>query len=816
MKDWLTHLFTPPGGTPPGGQEWRLGADGLSSGWAFFLFLILAAATVWAYRRFAPGLTPWRRRLLILLRLFVIAAFAVLLTKPVINITINEPIRQNLVLLFDTSKSMAFHDQRTRPDDLKRAALAAGLLDPAKGLKQELPAGDAAKIASASRWDLLQQLAANTRLNLLPRLGQKSDLTLYKFGRDATAAGTLQPDAPGDALTTTDAAHALAALHPDQPATAVGEALREVLQETRGQPTAGIVLVTDGGSNSGLPPAEAAQMARDANVPLFIYGVGITSPPDLIMSEVSAPKIGFAKERVEVQAKLRAQGLAGRSVTVSLKANGKEVDAQKVDLGPTDGDHNITFRFVPDTLGELVLEASTPVLPDEIGKDNNTASTKLRVVDNKVHVLLIEQQPRWDFRYLLAYLQGDRRLDVRAVVINSEPDLDKLPNSPFLPGLPENKEAIFNSEVVIIGDVNPADLGDTRMKLIRDWVESAGGGIIFLAGPKFDPVAYAGTPLESLLPVVPASGVTAEQYAERSLQPMPLKLTPLGENSPYLQMAPTPQENARVWNAFPGVRWTARVARAKPGARVLLVDPRADRADQGGALPVFAIQEYGSGTCVYIGTDETYRWRSHVGGQYYSTFWGQIMESLSLQRLQDASSLIRLKTDRQQYFVGDKSGHRGQGLQTGFHARDRPNVARHCGRPWPRPGDGQARGKNAADGPRGVAGRGGRLPGGVRRAHAGRLPVLHARRPGGGAEIFRSSNRTWKERRRPWTSRCCDPWPKPRTASFCARRTSTNCRRCSRKRARRRRFTKRSTSTILSGGRWRSYFSPRRSGCCGV
>jgi hypothetical protein len=113
------------------------------------------------------------------------------------------------------------------------------------------------------------------------------------------------------------------------------------------------------------------------------------------------------------------------------------------------------------------------------------------------------------------------------------------------------------------------------------------------------------------------------------------------------------------------VNWTAP-ARAKPGAEVLLTDPRPARASADGAEPVLAIQPYGTGTCVYIGTDQTYRWRSHVGEKYYSLFWGQIMQALALEKLQDASLLTQLRVDRQKYVVGDKIVVSGKLYQQGF------------------------------------------------------------------------------------------------------------------------------------------------------
>src|SRR5207247_10196066 len=77
------------------------------------------------------------------------------------------------------------------------------------------------------------------------------------------------------------------------PATAIGDALREVRNRKRGQPLAGILLVTDGANNSGSPPREIAGLLREEGVPLYVYGVGITSPRDIIIGNLFAPDVTF-------------------------------------------------------------------------------------------------------------------------------------------------------------------------------------------------------------------------------------------------------------------------------------------------------------------------------------------------------------------------------------------------------------------------------------------------------------------------------------------------------------------------------------------
>lgn len=642
------------------GSEWSVSYEGISPGLAFVIFAVIALGTVFAYLKFAPGASRWRKIVMMVLRIAAALVLVTLLAKPVINLTVHDPVRQPLAVLVDGSESIQFQDRRERVEDLKRAGIATGMLGASGGLDQSLPGNAANELGSISRKELLTKLAANEKLDLWPKLAGQADLAFYQFGRNAVRV----PFEQQQKLKAEDAARLFGELKAEETSTAIGEAVRQVLQEPRPQPIGAMLLVTDGANNSGSSPIEAAQIAKEQGVPLFIYGVGVTSPRDLLVREVTAQKLAFVEERLEVRARVASQSMEEKTLVASLKANGETVDEKEITLGG-DREQEVIFHVAPQVAGELKLEVSLPVQPDEAGKNNNTASTSVRVTDSKFNVLLIEQEPRWDFRYLLDYLERDPRLKVRCAMIDGEPGLSQGSESTFLPAVPNTREGIFASQVLILGDVKPADLGRERMEIIADWVE-AGGGIIFLAGSHFNPGSYVGTPLEPLLPVVaePMRANDIRQRRERS--PFPLELTAAGRRSPYLRMASGDEENLKIWEGFPGVRWVAPVLRAKPGAEVLLVDSRASSSGRHGKMPVFAMQSHGSGKCVYFGTDETYRWRSKAGQKYYSILWGQIMQSLALQLLDSASALTQLKTDRVQYRSGDRVTISGKAYEEGY------------------------------------------------------------------------------------------------------------------------------------------------------
>ena len=655
----LLFLLAPGEKLPRGAAQFSLGYEGLSWGWAFFAFVVLVAATAWSYHRFAPNLPRGPRLGLIVLRSILLGLLLVLLVKPILLITLEDTIRRPLLVLLDTTQSMGLKDRRNNPDDLARAAIAKGIVDPAGGLKQAIPDDQVDSIKEISRQDLLEALAANPKMNLWPRLQAHADLMFYGFGQKLAQIGELAPPEQSD-LTTDESAAFFHGLHYDDDLTAVGDGLRALLDEQRGQPTAGILLITDGASNTGSSPVEAAAIAKQDGVPLFIYGIGVTSPQDIMVAELDAPQVSNVKEKLNVTVRIRAQSMIGRKATVQLKANGKIVDEQPIEFR-ADGEQEIPLSYTPDDVGVADLEAYVPPLPEEAVKDNNSAKAQVRIVDDKLKVLLVESEPSWDFEYLLAILQRDRRIKLKCVMIKGEPDLSTAPDSPFLDRIPDDKDTLYANDLIILGDVDPNDLGDARMKLISDWVSKMGGGLLFRAGPKFDPSAYRDTPLEPILPVQ-----TTTKSAERYDDAVQLKLTPAGETSPILALSQDPQENLALWAGFPGVHWTAWVDKPQPGAQVLLVDPTPARANQAGPMPVMATQSYGRGQSFYIGFDETYRWRSKMGEKYYTQIWSQIIQAMTSQHTLGATALTQLKTDRPSYLTGNRVKITGRIFQSGF------------------------------------------------------------------------------------------------------------------------------------------------------
>jgi hypothetical protein len=631
--------------------------------WAIAAALLMFAGVALSYWKDTRELVgPRKRAILIGARGLLIAVLLLLMLRPVVAFTLESSIRRGLLILLDTSGSMKIQDPRVDPSDLKRAAIARGILDARRGLEQTLDPETASSVKLMPRVDVLRGMLRNPRLNLLGTLEKELDLARFQFGDALSEVGEFTPPKISSAeresrehLLKTGVSW-LDSLDPKAPATAIGDAVRDLIARKRGQALAGIFLVTDGASNLGSPPLEAAQRARQEGVPLFIYGVGITSPRDILVNSLLAQEVAFAKDELPVTVRVRAQGLRGENAKLDLTltpvsgGEGETVATKELQF-EGDEDFVVALPFTPKAQGEFVLTAKVDARPDEASAENNVLTQRLRVIESKVRVLYVETTPRWEFRYLQSVLARDRRLDAKFVLLEADPGLSEAPDGPYLPRIPATKDELFKHDLIIIGDVAAKDFTPEQLAGFEEFVQRFGGSMLFLAGPRHSPRFYGGTALERLLPVELDAAAGPETGPPGGIV---TELTAQGRANPILKLQPDEDENARIWRGFGKIYWAARVLRAKPAAQVLLVDADETKANRHGKLVLSAMHQYGLGQVLYFGTDNTWRWRRNSGDRSYALLWGQIAQKLGLRHLLGGSKRTQLSVDKQSYTTGER------------------------------------------------------------------------------------------------------------------------------------------------------------------
>lgn len=597
--------------------------------------LILVPGTLafawWSYGGLAR-LEPRTRMLLATLRWLAIAACVVLLCQPAFEITTYRRTQNQVHVLVDDSASMQRKDRY--PDAEQLGAL-----------QSLLPGID---VAATSRLDLARMALARPA-GLLATLAQSHDVRLYRMARKPAPIRSL------DEVTAQGVR------------TQLGDALDLHLANNVSANVDAVVVVSDGRNNAGLDPVDVAGAYALRGIPIHTVGVGDPEAPrNAWLVGPPGPKEALRLEQVGFDVALRAEGLRGRRARVELQGardGGPFRALANVEAElPNDGESAVARVYCAfEEAGDWTLRFRLEPLADESQVDDNEDVRFLRVNDEKIRVLYLDDRPRWEYRYVKNGLKRvDPSIVMQAVMFDASPRFEQEHSKdlPPLRDLPRTEKELFAYHVVVFGDVPPERIAPTEERR-RQWLEMLvryvefGGGVAFLFGDQAMPERYRNTPVQDLLPVVlEERGWLQANKPRRDVEFHPLLDNPTQPHD-ILLLQRDPAFNRRLWEeGLPGFYVYHPVQRAKPGAQVLLRHPTDGNAY--GKRPIAVAGPVPRGNTFFLGTDETWRWRDPYAETYMDAFWRNVVRWLARGRLQRRTDLVELTVDKIQAEAGDK------------------------------------------------------------------------------------------------------------------------------------------------------------------
>ncbi len=435
----------------------------------------------------------------------------------------------------------------------------------------------------------------------------------------------------------------------------------------------GIVLLTDGQHNSGLPPSAKARELGERKVPIYPIALGARkSPPDAAIVSVRGPNHTVFKDvEAVIDIRVKIAGLPAGEYLLELNREGKEKKllAQKtIQHDGKDRVYNENFPVKMDETGTQTLAATIkPVQPDvkETRLDNNRLATTVSVADDRAKVLLVDGEARWELHYLATALQRDRLMDLKTIVFE-QPRLDQRLTSKELEEMgspaqewPAGPDALSSYQAIVLGDVSPDKLTLAERQRLERYVADGGGTLIVLAGKRFMPLAYPDTlpsgesdPLRRLLPI-------ESPHVLSSPEGVPLTLTRSGRETRFMELDPEREDNEALWAGNPRPWAWAIGANAKPGATPLAgwLNPRGDGlppTEREKRNAVVVRHNYGFGRVLFVGLDSTWRWRYKTGDLYHHRFWGQVLRWAAADKpLSVGNAFVRFGTPQPVFRPGE-------------------------------------------------------------------------------------------------------------------------------------------------------------------
>jgi len=632
--------FGVPSAEPGQGTVWNLRFDAPWSGWLsnealLLLFAAAVAGMAVVYFRDAAAVRMRGRVLLLLLRLTAAGLLLVFLSG--VELAVDHVGLPAVVVMLDDSASMGLDDTYPRPED---EAAARDLL--AEG-----------KHAGASRWNLATSLLLQSDAEFLRRIQRRHKIRFYRFSDTAVPVGRSEYVTTDDLA---DLAAELARLRPEGKRTRPGPALQAVLDDLRGTPPAAVVLFSDGitSTEDSDRLTRGAQLARSRLVPIFAIGMGSEEPTrDVELYDLLVDEVAFVNDPLAFSAWVKGHGYSGQSVTAVLKEQGSgEVLARKsITLGADGEAVKLEMQYAPPKAGEFDYVLELPALPGETNPENNSEVRHVSVREEKIRVLLVDMTPRWEFRFVKHLLEREPTIELRTVLLESDGNYTA-EDETALPHFPLRREEFLPYDVIILGDVDPAQLNSTAAQNLHAFVRDAGGGLIVVAGPLHSPAALRGTELEVMLPVELPGAASATGGSV----PLPDGFRPVltvdgRKGTPIFRFAESEEENSAAWDRLPPLYWLCDVAAVKPGARVFVEYRPLGNAST--VLPVIALSSFGGGKVLFHATDDLWRWRFRAGDLYYGRYWIQAIRYLSRSKLLGRDRSAELTVDRLVYEQGD-------------------------------------------------------------------------------------------------------------------------------------------------------------------
>ena len=605
------------------------------------LVAILAAIvllSIYLYRR-PWGMAFWLRAFLATSRILVLVLVVATLLEPTAVVIESHTQVRSLPVLLDVSESMSMKDQRKRSEDIASAAVALGMVSleddtEADRTVMQLDTKQRQAIASSSRLDLGKSVLTQSGRQIFESLGESLDVSYHAFGQSPRLISD------NEVMITED----LMGLEAKEPGTSITASL-EAVASSGGIPPAGIVLLSDGIDNAKSQRSEVVlQNLGVRGIPVYTVPIGLTDPDDVSIRNIVMQEVAYSGDKVPVRVQIQSKGYERRTARLAVLLNDRRVSSRIVRFAGGLQFEEVDFHVDVYEKGAAQIDVIIEPFDDEISTVNNRVSRSVRIVNEKVNVLYIEGNARWEYRYLRAILERDPRINATFIASNVGPEVAR--NSPeHIERFPDDREDAFQYDLVILGDVDASFFTDDELRLLEELIRDRGASLLMLCGPMYSPGSYTGTPVQAMLPVRFDTEAGWEKIAE-SVYPV---LTREGRSSLVMTLENEVELNDRIWSRMAPMDQLPPLLSAKPGATVLAVLSDSTARDQ--SYPLVAWQRYGTGKCMSIASDRLWRLRYRTGDKYHWRVWSQCIQFMTLSRLMGEHKRIRLETDRSVYAV---------------------------------------------------------------------------------------------------------------------------------------------------------------------
>ena len=319
----------------------------------FLSLFLIAAYSFYVYRYTIPQIQPFKKIVLVTLRVLALLILCLILFEPILNLSKKLTLEPSNFVFIDDSRSIRIDDGTNRLSTIKK---------------------------------IVNDFSVNA---------SESNLTFYEFGNSVK---------PIDV-------DSLDKLNFSDGATNLQDVFKTVQNSEKN--IASVTIVSDGVITSGSNPYYDA---LNLGIPVFTIGIGDTTQhTDVEIKKVLHNDIVYVETPTNIISTISNKGFSGDLITAALYEDNKFISQQTVKLSPS-GIQNITFDYSPQSSGEKKLSIQLSSLKGEFTTANNKQVFYVNVLSNKIKVLLLASSPNADITFIKNALRRDENIQVNSIV----------------------------------------------------------------------------------------------------------------------------------------------------------------------------------------------------------------------------------------------------------------------------------------------------------------------------------------------------------------------------------------------------------------
>lgn len=507
----------------------------------------------------------------------------------------------------------------------------------------------AAEMQKAPR--LARVAAFLTTLNdrVLRKIRDKADVRLSAF--DKSMSLLKNPQVPGIEI-----ANYLPKADQDRDVVAkagtnITSVLEQLTREQNDQPLAAVILFSDMLHNKADAVSPRAVAAELNGVPVYVVPLGNSNyVRDVVLQSVFAPSVAMRNDDIVIEATLQAYDCAGESVVVRLMQDGEEVAQEIVEFDSGFANRKVRFDEKMSTIGTQTFQVSISAVDGELTGRNNFDDFEVNVTRSDIKLLLADEMPRWEYRYLTQLFRRDPKMECDELLFR--PRRIATGRRQETQAFPMTVDGWDQYDVVLLGDLPPEHLPAAAQDSLVEYLQNRGGTLVMMAGSESMPQAYQNQPLEKILPVSRISGSVATAAANEGYA---FHVTEEGRNHNALMIGETAESTNLAWsfvNQFAPLNDVSLWRQPRPSARTLIAAVPRNTLDKEFAEKSNAFlcwQPVGRGMIIYLSGPDTYRLRFLRGDRLHYRFWGQLLRWAIAADLSVGSECVRVRSDKSRY-----------------------------------------------------------------------------------------------------------------------------------------------------------------------